>query len=388
MRILLLPFHFKVYFAENTRVSGIDECMLKQYRVLSKTNEVKVFLGYSNIQNPDFVVFSREKENTVQRLKEDKQNLFKLLGKTIKEFKPDVILSNYGFNNNLYTYLNSFGVPILYQNHALPGQPADVFTADKLEKFLSYGHSLGCVSEFHKSKFIDYYSRKRTIWTNQPNIGVDVVVPSSFAMQRDILPAIPKTVRHISACNEEKGTFIIHGMSVDTDLVAEIFTTTKHVGGDTELEYLNQNLLKYQGKDNLLINYDIPHSEIMERIRDSAAFFVGKAQSDTFTITSIEALQCGIPLMIYGDKEVHPANNFVEPQLRQYIRYFKNRMEFYEIVQSYSRMTLDERRALADSCLRKMGEDSFGIAYTDALHKTIEKYGNREKNPMDEIFGF
>ena len=32
MRILLLPFHFKVYFAENTRVSGIDECMLKQYR--------------------------------------------------------------------------------------------------------------------------------------------------------------------------------------------------------------------------------------------------------------------------------------------------------------------------------------------------------------------
>ena len=28
------------------------------------------------------------------------------------------------------------------------------------------------------------------------------------------------------------------------------------------------------------------------------------------------------------------------------------------------------------------------IAYTDALHKTIEKYGNREKNPMDEIFGF
>ena len=388
MKILLLPFHFRNFFAEGTRVSGIDECMLKQYRVLSKDNSVRVFLGYSDIKQQDFIVFSREKENTKELLKKDKNKILDLLRKTITEFKPDVILSNYGFNDSLYKFLGTFNIPILYLSHSLPGAPADVFGADKLDAFLSRGHSMGCVSEFHKMKTIEYYGRNRSTWAVQPNIPVHVVVPSSFAVKQPIIEGKSKLVRHISACNEEKGTFIIHAMADGSDLVAEIFTTTKHVGGDKEQEYLEKNLSLYGNKPNLLINFDVPHVDIMQRIKDSSAFFVGKAQSDTFTITSIEALQNGVPLMIYGDKEVHPASSFVEPDYRKYVRYFRTKKEFYDIVNDFSKMTINDRSDLADSCVRTMGESMFRTRYTEALESVIEKYNSAPKdNPLESMFG-
>lgn len=382
MKILLLPFHFKVFFSGSMRVSGVDECMLKQYRVLSKDNIVKVFLSYSDIQDPNFVIFSREHG----KLSNDKQKLMSLLTKTIQEFKPDVILSNHGFNNSLYTLLSKFNTPIFKLHHCLLGQPADVFGAEDFSKFLSQGHSLGCVSEFHKKKITDYYSSPRSVWKVQPNVLVDSIVPSSYAIKKEILPGIPKTVRHVGACNAYKGTFIPHKMAADTDLVSHIFTTVKHVGGSSEEDYMKKSVAEATGKPNLITEIDVPHAEIMKRIKDSAAFFVAKEQSDTFSITSIEALQCGIPLLIYGEAGVHPASNFVEPEFRRYIRYFKTRAQFYDIVTEYSAMTLEDRKALSNSCVSKMGEDNFRKCYTEALEKSIEKYKSKVSNNLESFF--
>ena len=383
MKILILPFVFKKFFRESNRVSGIDESMMRQFAALSTKHDVAIFLGYSDIEREKFFVFSKE-EDAKELYPKQKQQLFKFLIETINKFDPDVILSNFGFSSSVYDVLNRSGKPIFCLSHSLPGTPADTFGAQKLVDFLSNGHSFGCVSDFHKEKTESFYSANKSCWVpGSIKVDVDSVVPSSYAVEFEIVPHDGKTVRNISACSQIKGTFIPHQMiDGDKKYQSEIFTTINYVGGDYAEEYFNKNMKQFENSSNCKTNLDIPHKEIMSRIADSVGFFVGLYNKDTFTITSIETLQKGIPLLIKGDDNIHPAHSFVGENFKQYVSTFKTKAEFHDIMNKYSQMTLEDRKALANSCLETMGMEKFIAKYESALNKCIEKYKNRTVSPL------
>ena len=123
-------------------------------------------------------------------------------------------------------------------------------------------------------------------------------------------------------------------------------------------------------------NLDIPHTDIMERIRDSVCMFVGLASYDTFTITSLEALSKGIPLIVTNSKDSHPAQEMVEPEFAKYVYLYKNKTDFLEKVKEFSLMTIEERQALADSAYRVMSKEIFSNRLVELLNKTMEKYNS------------
>lgn len=387
MKILLLPFVFKKYFSSNKRVSGIDESMLRQRDGLKTLgNDVKVILGYSDIKEKDFFVFSRDVP-TPELFKQQKSAIYKFVLEKIKEYDPDVILSNHYYNKTFYRFLEMTEKPVFLLSHSLPGTPADIHCAESLTRFLQLGHSFGCVSEFHRDKSDKCYATPRTSWKGLDiNIKADHVVPSTYSVKCDIVPHNEKTIRHVSACNPNKGTFLPHAMCKETNFESEIFTTLNYIGGNKETEYYDTNSKMFENVSNCITNYDIPHSEIMTRISDSLGFFVGYSQRDTFAITAIEALQRGIPLLITGRNHIHPANNFVEPDFRQYVSYFTTKKQFLEIVKRYSSMSKSDRQNLADSCLRVMGIEQFAKKYESALLETIKKFNSTEKTSLEQFF--
>ena len=123
----------------------------------------------------------------------------------------------------------------------------------------------------------------------------------------------------------------------------------------------------------------------MEDIKDSAATFVGLANYDTFTITSLESLSRGIPLLIKSRNNLpHPATEMVENDYKKYIYEFTDRDDFIQKVKEFSKMSLDERQKLADSCYKKMGWENFKKTWNNAALETIESF--KYKNSAIEEF--
>ena len=68
----------------------------------------------------------------------------------------------------------------------------------------------------------------------------------------------------------------------------------------------------------------------MKNIAKSACTFVGLHPLESFTITSLESLSRGVPLIVKPHKklETHPALEMVEPEFRKYIYMYKDKADF------------------------------------------------------------
>ena len=122
----------------------------------------------------------------------------------------------------------------------------------------------------------------------------------------------------------------------------------------------------------------------MELIKDSGCMFVGLAPYDTFTITSLEALSRGIPLIVKG-KDAHPAQEMVTDDYKKYVHIFKDKNDFIEKVKEFNSLDIEERQGIADSCYSKMSKEKYFKKLEFILKSTIEKYKKQSKGILEFV---
>jgi hypothetical protein len=188
-------------------------------------------------------------------------------------------------------------------------------------------------------------------------------------------------VRHVSAANREKETFFIHDVLDGTDIRSQVFTTLKYMGKADQDVYVKKAMEKYN-TDDRPVYQDAEHSTIMSKIARSACCFVSLASYDTFTITSLEALSRGVPLIVKGWKGKHPATEMIEPEFSKYVHILKNKNEFTDVVRGFQNMTLQERKDLAASCYRKTSKEQYRKSLERVLKGAVEKYNTTSKSPL------
>ena len=376
---------FISYFSYKVVAGGGEKSTLDQFNVLKEHYNVRIFTPtgdiYKFIENIDYYL---DKKLTKEEEKEHRKNIIKKLILSISKNKPDVILINMYFKNWLFIELVKLDIPILYLCHNRPGGISDVSANSKLHNFLQYGHSMSCVSEYHKEKLIFYYSRP-----NDPNmfdIIPDHVIPSSYCEREKIVSA-KNIVRHISRASKLKSTFLLHDVLSETDIPSEVITQTDGAMDswgkikDENLIYVKNNLEKYNEYPRKTY-VNIEHNKTMELIKDSGCMFVGLAPYDTFTITSLEALSRGIPLIVKG-KDVHPAQEMVTDDYKKYIHIFKNKNDFIEKVKEFNSLSIKERQGIADSCYSKMSKEKYFKKLEFILESTIVKYKKHPKGKLE-----
>ena len=382
MRVYILPYTIKNEVLFNKRASGVDGSMINQFHALREAgHDVGVYVPFGDLQDHlEGVDFFTKLLNTdiKQYVKMNRDRIFGDIIQSIVKFKPDVILSNMYISAKPYDKLLSLNIPIVYYSHAVPGFFSDLNSADLLASFLENGHTLACTSEYHANRTRKYYKAKRKGWTFTNTVAVDHILhPSYIDNQKTAVPG-DGIIRHVSAANKEKGTFFI----LPEFSNSEVFTTISYLGGNMN-EYVSSNIEKYKDR----IHLDVPHSEMMDIMKNSSAAFVGLASYDTFTITSLEALQYGIPLIVKGFKGEHPAHEMVEPEFRKYIHVYKSTKEIPGIFNEFSKMTLEERQSLADSAYRVMNKKLFTESLENALECAINKYAEtNHSNGLESFF--
>ena len=386
-KIYIIGPSFISYFSYKVVAGGGEKSTLDQFNVLKEHYNVRIFTPtgdiYKFIENIDYYL---DKKLTKEEEKEHRKSIIKKLILSIFKNKPDVILINMYFKNWLFIELVKLDIPILYLCHNRPGGISDVSANSKLHNFLQYGHSMSCVSEYHKEKLIFYYSRP-----NDPymfDIIPDYVIPSSYCEREKIVPA-KNIVRHISRASKLKSTFLLHDFLYDTDIPSEVITQTdgaidswKSVK-DENIIYVKNNLEKYNEYPRKTY-VNIEHNKTMELIKDSGCMFVGLAPYDTFTITSLEALSRGIPLIVKG-KDVHPAQEMVTDDYKKYIHIFKNKNDFIEKVKEFNSLSIKERQGIADSCYSKMSKEKYFKKLEFILESTIVKYKKHPKGKLEFV---
>ena len=380
-KIYIIGPSFISYFSYKVIAGGGEKSTLDQFNVLKEHYNVRLFTPTGDIhkfiENIDYYL---DKKLTKEEEKEHRKNIIKKLIFSITKDKPDVILINMYFKNWLFKELVKLDIPILYLCHNRPGGISDVSANSKLHNFLQYGHSMSCVCEYHKEKLIFYYSRP-----NDPNmfdIIPDHVLPSSYCEREKIVSA-KNIVRHISRASKLKSTFLLHDVLSETDIPSEVITQTDGAMDswgkikDENLIYVKNNLDKYNEYPRKTY-VNIEHNKTMELIKDSGCMFVGLAPYDTFTITSLEALSRGIPLIVKG-KDVHPAQEMVTDDYKKYVHIFKDKNDFIEKVKEFNLLSLEKRQNIANSCYSKMSKEKYFKKLEFILESTIVKYKKHPK---------
>ena len=383
-KIYIIGPSFETFFTYKTVAGGGEKSTLDQFNVLKEHYNVRLFTPTGDIhkfvENIDYYL---DKKLTKEEEKEHRKNIIKKLIFSITKDNPDVILINMYFKNWLFKELVKLDIPLLYLCHNRPGGISDVSANSKLHNFLQYGHSMSCVCEYHKEKLIFYYSRP-----NDPNmfdIIPDHVLPSSYCEREKIVPA-KNIVRHISRASKLKSTFLLHDVLNETDIPSEVITQTDGALDtygkikDENLTYIKNNLDKYNEYPRKTY-VNIEHNKTMELIKDSGCMFVGLAPYDTFTITSLEALSRGIPLIVKG-KDAHPAQEMVTDDYKKYVHIFKDKNDFIEKVKEFNSLDIVERQGIADSCYSKMSKEKYFKKLEFILESTIVKY---EKHPKGKL---
>ena len=386
-KIYIIGPSFISYFSYKVIAGGGEKSTLDQFNVLKEHYNVRLFTPTGDIhkfiENIDYYL---DKKLTKEEEKEHRKNIIKKLIFSITKDKPDVILINMYFKNWLFKELVKLDIPILYLCHNRPGGISDVSANSKLHNFLQYGHSMSCVCEYHKEKLIFYYSRP-----NDPNmfdIIPDHVLPSSYCEREKIVSA-KNIVRHISRASKLKSTFLLHDVLSETDIPSEVITQTDGAMDswgkikDENLIYVKNNLDKYNEYPRKTY-VNIEHNYTMELIKDSGCMFVGLAPYDTFTITSLEALSRGIPLIVKG-KDVHPAQEMVTDDYKKYVHIFKDKNDFIEKVKEFNLLSLEKRQNIANSCYSKMSKEKYFKKLEFILESTIVKYKKHPKGKLEFV---
>lgn len=374
MRVYILTYSSKTFFSKDKRVSGIDASCLAQYNSLVELgHEVGMYSAFTDLhEHYKGIDFYRDDIKTSKEAKEyyskNRKEITEHLIKSIAEFEPDIILSNHELYKPVYSKIINLNIPCVYISHCRPGFFSDLNNANMLHEFSEIGNSITCVSAFHKEDTIKYYKKGRSIWEFN-SIIPDHILFSQYSEQQDVLPA-DGIVRHVSAASKDKKTMHILDMYENS----EVYTTINFLGGKMD-DYIKNALDKHSDK----IHLDIDHSEIMKNVAKSTATFVALAPFDTFTITSLESLSRGVPLIIMTGKDNrHPAREMIEPHLvDKYIKRVRTKKEFEGAVEYFSTFTIDDRKQLRDSVMKICSKETYKYNIQAMLDRALHKYENR-----------
>lgn len=378
MKIYILPYTNKTFFSKDKRVSGIDAAALTQFKILKELGyEVRMWTAFGDIhsihEGIDYYI-----EDQIENLKEyerkNKKAIFEKMLTAITRFKPDLIFSNYEFSS-IYQRLIGLNIPLIYNSHSIPQSWNDLNNGNLLHQFLELKNTLICVSEFHKNWMIKYYSGKRSIWNFNGITPDDILYPQYCS--KEVIKPSDNIVRHISAASKSKDTFLINKLLNGTEFDHEVYTTFSYLGCKMDDPYIVNAIENYKDK----IFLDVKHADIMERIGSSLCGHVGNAP-DTFTITSLEFLSRGVPLIVKGINGKHPAQEMVEESCQKYVYVYKNKTDFLEKVRYYQLLDYNERLAIAQSAFNKMNKEQYKNKIEKIVNYSVDKYSNDKKKSI------
>jgi hypothetical protein len=356
---ILLPFLQRNWyeggdFFDNTVVGGLEKFARLVY---NHYEDIEL------LQVEDYYLIDSRKDKIKKREQIQKQIIDKS-----KEINADIIISNQFDSSFAGKHMLQSNIPILYITHGNENMLSRLSVFERIKK---NNHSLYLVSQYQKN----YYDAMLKRVGGDGNLNFDGYIEPAF-----VYGVKPKVIDNpefdcvtIGRTSPLKNPFLLKQLTKGISLKTLVMTN-KIPKVDI---YCYPYYCKHKNWDDVL--WDLEHDDVLKNLSRGKTFF-STCPEETFGITALEALSCGLPVILSSKKNCH-ASEIIPTDKTHYKKVeHKDKDALISAINSFRDI---DRQEIQDMTWDKYTEKRWKSILDNAIDKTIENFkSNRGVLPI------
>lgn len=283
--------------------------------------------------------------------KEDRKNRLtkNILTKAIYDISPDIVITN-EVDYSCSGFFQEFNLPLISIIHE--ARSIDVRMVDlgkKLDNILSKRGHIYFMSPIQLESYESLFNRTHKIDTSKfkgflnSSYCSDNLGPSDDEILYDACT--------VGRSEKLKDPFFVH-RKLDNGITRTLVMT-----GNSEDDYGKSNEHWDYPNDT---RYNLTHKETMNLLSSSHCF-ISTCPYESWGITAMEALGCGVPVILTTDKTGNHASERIAASDRHYIKLQKNspREDYVAAINKFKELSYNERVDISEATKAKNSRENF-----------------------------
>ena len=273
--------------------------------------------------------------------------------------EADIIICNFAqavYNNQ--TIIES-PIPIMFVEHCIYPIPNVIY---RWNQAINKGHSMFFVSKWQEKKYREMAKR-----TGQPVLSIAGHINPSYCKVKPKLVEQEYDCGTIGRCDNGKNPFKLKHMTKGKDIKSLVITSKTQVNSDIKYWERNQHW-----EDTV---WDLPYKEVMENIAKCKTYF-STWNGETWGITAMEALSCGIPVILNSDKDGDHASEIIPASPNHFKKIPQNDKDaLLKAIKSFDKI---DRKEIQEKTWEKHSLEKWKIDFANCIDKTIENFKSKK----------
>jgi len=295
----------------------------------------------------------------------DKNNEAREIINEAEDIKADVIISNYP--NAIYTgqVIQKSHIPvmsILHSHYPL------ISILQRINALTHNRHSVFLVSEWQHKRYKEMSLSNRKRYRDDGAFGnkdIDIsgYLNSSYCKFKTKLANPIWDCGTVGRCDRNKKPFLLKQLLKDTKISNLVISG----------KYQSENDKKYYevNKEQEDVLWDISYDKVMNNMSKFATYF-STCNHETWGITALEALSCGVPLILNGYSDKTHASEIIPSSKKHYkIIRTDDKKELIKAIKSLKKI---DRKEIQQMTWEKHSQEKWKTSFENAIDKTIENF--------------
>jgi len=276
----------------------------------------------------------------------------------------DVIINNFAWASFCGALMSKSHIPIMNVEHCFYPMTS---VLSRWNKLIDGGHSMFLVSEFQQ-KFYKQMAER----TNTRVVDYNLINPA-YCRTKPKIEEIEFDCGTIGRCDKEKNPFKLKHLTKNTDLKTLVISNYSSHHKNEKYFETNKNW------DNTL--WGLPHNEVLKNISKCRTFF-STWNKETWGITAMEALSCGLPVILNCDKDGDHASEVIPASPHHFKKIPMNDGDaLIDAIKSFENI---DRQEIQEMTWEKHNLEGWKSQMESAIDKTIDNF-NRPRG-LDVFF--
>jgi len=266
----------------------------------------------------------------------------------------DVIISNFAQAIYCGSEIIKSHIPIMIVEHCVYPMASCI---TRWNNAIDNGHSVFWVSKWQEKKY-----KKMADRTNQRVVPITGYVNPSYCKQKPQINETEYDCGTIGRCDSGKNPFKLKHMTKGRDVSSLVITSSTQLKKD--IPYYNKN------KDWDDVVWNEPYDKVIDNIAKCNTYF-STWNGETWGITAMEALSCGVPVILNCDNDGDHASEIIPAHKGHYKMIPNNDKDaLYDAIKSFD----VDRKEVQEMTWEKHSIDGWKLQFADAVNRTIDKF--------------
>ncbi len=298
----------------------------------------------------------------------DKNNEQRDIINQAEDIKADIIISNYP--NAIYTgtEISKSHIPIMSIIHNVYPMTSII---QRINNLTHRGHSVWLVSKWQHRRYKQLNQKIRNRYGDDGAFGnkdIDIsgYLNSSYCKFKTKLTNPIWDCGTVGRCDKNKKPFLLKQLLRDTKISSLVISG----------KYQSENDKKYyeNNKEQKNVLWDISYDKVMNNMSKFATYF-STCNHETWGITALEALSCGVPLILNGYSDKTHASEIIPSSKKHYKVIPTDDKE--ELIKAIKSLKKVDRKEIQQMTWDKHSKEKWKKTIENAIDKTIEKFRSK-----------